>query len=108
MELGKDPLGCGQQGPVWKRAQTSVGGVEGGPKVERGDCSVDGGMRRGRGRDGSIEEGTADSRCEGLRAVGGHQHAPAMPCSRRAESAGSVPRTSGRCLRTKFLVWTTV
>ncbi len=41
---------------VWKRAQTSVGDVEGGPNVEHGDCSVDGG--KGKGRGGSIEGGT--------------------------------------------------
>ncbi len=54
------------QGPVWKRAQTSVSDVEVEPKGERGDCSVDEEVHRGCGRGGNVEEGTTGSRYQRL------------------------------------------
>ncbi len=54
------------------------------PKGERGDGIVDEAMHRGGGRGGNIEEGTAGSRCQRLRAGGGPQPAQATSRSRRA------------------------
>ncbi len=66
--------------------QNSEGGVEVVPEGEHGDCS-------GRGRGGSIEEGTAGSRCQRLRAIRGPQHAQAMSRGRKQNRPDQVPTT---------------
>ncbi len=83
---------------------TSVGGVEGEPQGEHGDCGVVERMHRGRG--GNIEGGTAGSRCQRLRTVGGPQHAQVMSRSRRAESSRSGPRECDTLSWAKSLVLT--
>ncbi len=83
------PLANHHTHTVWKRTGTSVSDVEVAPKGERGDCIVDEEMRRGRGRGGNVEEGTAGSRRQRLRSVGGPQHAQATSRSRRTDSSGS-------------------
>ncbi len=75
-------------------AASVVGAFEGG----RGDGGDDVELGTGRGRGGNIEEGTAGSRCQRLRAIGGPQHAQATSRSRIAESTTFTQEKLCRCL----------